>query len=229
MGRARDGLVVGASRVVAVGGVVALVGALPWLSGRSPEYTILRARYADLEATPEALASVRAQLGLDRGPLAVSLDWLAGVVRGDLGTSWISGRPVLPGTLAALGVSLTLMAFAIAVAVGVAALLCAPALRDATRGRRARGSGALAAALTALPEFLLATALLVVVAVWLRWAPPSGWDGPANAALPALALGIPAGGLVGRLLADAIQAASAERWVATWAMAGLPPTRIGTC
>ncbi len=58
MGRARDGLVVGASRVVAIGGVVALVGALPWLSGRSPEYTILRARYADLEATPEALAAV---------------------------------------------------------------------------------------------------------------------------------------------------------------------------
>ncbi|WP_228503564.1 ABC transporter permease subunit [Clavibacter phaseoli] len=225
MGRARDGLVVGASRVVAVGGLVALVGALPWLSGRSPEYTILRARYADLEATPEALASVRAQLGLDRGPFAVSLDWLAGVARGDLGTSWISGRPVIHGTLDALGVSLTLMAFAVAVAVVVAALLCAPALRDATRGRRARGSGALAAALTALPEFVLATALLVVVAVWLRWAPPSGWDGPANAALPALALGIPAGGLVGRLLADAIRAASAERWVATWAMAGLPPAR----
>ena len=225
MGRARDGLVVGASRVVAVGGLVALVGALPWLSGRSPEYTILRARYADLEATPEALASVRAQLGLDRGPFAVSLDWLAGVVRGDLGTSWISGRPVIHGTLDALGVSLTLMAFAVAVAVVVAALLCAPALRDATRGRRARGSGALAAALTALPEFVLATALLVVVAVWLRWAPPSGWDGPANAALPALALGIPAGGLVGRLLADAIRAASAERWVATWAMAGLAPAR----
>uniref|UniRef100_UPI00292F4F3D ABC transporter permease n=1 Tax=Clavibacter michiganensis TaxID=28447 RepID=UPI00292F4F3D len=225
MGRARDGLVVGASRVVAIGGVVALVGALPWLSGRSPEYTILRARYADLEATPEALAAVRAQLGLDRGPLAVSLDWLAGVLRGDLGTSWISGRPVLPGTLDALGVSLPLMAFAIAVAVVVAALLCAPALRDATRGRLARGSGTLAAMLTALPEFLLATSLLVVVAVWLRWAPPSGWDGPANAALPALALGIPAGGLIGRLLADAIRSASAERWVATWAMAGLPPAR----
>lgn len=225
MGRARDGLVVGASRVVAVGGLVALVGALPWLSGRSPEYTILRARYADLEATPEALASVRAQLGLDRGPLAVSADWVAGVVRGDLGTSWISGRPVLPGTLAALGVSLTLMAFAFAVAAGIAALLCTPALRDATRGRRASGSGALAAALTALPEFLLATALLVVVAVGLRWAPPSGWDGPANAVLPALALGIPGGGLIGRLLADAIRAASAERWVATWAMAGLHPAR----
>ncbi|OUE25983.1 Nickel transport system permease protein NikB [Clavibacter michiganensis] len=225
MGAARERIVVGASRVVAVGGVVALVGALPWLSGRSPEYTVLRARYADLEATPEALASIRAELGLDRGPLRVSLDWLAGVARGDLGTSWISGRPVLPGTLDALGVSLTLMAFAIAVVLGIAALVCAPALLAATRGRRARGSGAVAAALTALPEFLLATALLVVVAVWLRAAPPSGWDGPANAVLPALALGIPGGGLVGRLLADAIQAASAERWVATWAMAGISPAR----
>ncbi|WP_423919305.1 ABC transporter permease subunit [Frigoribacterium sp. 2-23] len=218
--KAADALVVALSRTVAIGAVVLLVGALPWLSGRSPEYTVLRARYADLEATPEALAAVRAQLGLDRGPVTVVLQWLAGLVRGDAGTSWISGRPVLPGTLAALGVSLTLMAFAVAVVVIVAAVLATPALVAGVRGRPSRGSGALAVTMTALPEFLLAAVLLVVGAVWLGWFPPYGWSGPASAVLPALALGLPGGGLVGRLVSDAVTATSAERWLVTWRSSG---------
>ncbi|MWV48081.1 ABC transporter permease subunit [Rathayibacter sp. VKM Ac-2803] len=218
---------VGVSRTVAIAGVVLLIGVLPWLSGRSPEYTVLRARYADLEATPEALASVRAELGLDRGPVAVLLDWAAGLLRGDAGTSWVSGRPVLPGTLEALSVSLTLMGFAVVVAAVIAAALCLPTLRSGLRGRQVRGSGVLGASLTALPEFLLASALLIVCSVWLRWLPPYGWAGLEYAVLPALALGIPAGGLVGRLLSDAIASSFAERWVITWRMAGLSRRRVG--
>lgn len=213
------------SRLAAISAVVLLVGMLPWLSGRSPEYTILRARYADLEATPEALAAVRTELGLDRGPVVVFIDWVAAIFRGDLGTSWISNRPVLPGTLNALGVSVTLMGFAILVAILVSALLCLPSLRAGLRGRRSRGSGVLGATFTALPEFLLASTLLIVCAVWLGWFPPYGWSGLKYAVLPALAMGIPAGGLIGRLLSDAITATFAERWVATWAMAGLSRRR----
>jgi peptide/nickel transport system permease protein len=213
------------SRTIAIAAVVLLVGMLPWLSGRSPEYTILRARYADLEATPAALAAVRTELGLDRGPVVVFIDWVSGLFRGDLGTSWISNRPVLPGTMSALGVSLTLMGFAIIVALLVSVILCIPALRAGMQGRRSRGSGVLGATFTALPEFLLASALLIVFAVWLGWFPPYGWTGLEYAVLPALALGIPAGGLIGRLLSDAITATFAERWVSTWAMAGLPRGR----
>src|SRR3712207_624114 len=90
------------SRTVSLAAVVVLIGALPWLSGNSPEYTVLRARYADREPTPEVLAQIRAELGLDRGPLGVFTDWASGVLAGDLGTSWISGRPVLPGVVQAL-------------------------------------------------------------------------------------------------------------------------------
>ncbi|TFD54480.1 ABC transporter permease subunit [Cryobacterium frigoriphilum] len=221
----RAGALVAGSRVTAISAVVLLVGMLPWLSGRSPEYTILRARYADLEVTPANLEAVRAELGLNRGPFMVFADWVGGVLRGDFGTSWISNRPVLPGTLDALGVSLTLMGFAILVATVVATLLCLPTVRAGLRGRRARGAGAIAATLTALPEFLLAAALLIICAVWLRWFPPYGWTGIQYAVLPALALGVPAGGLIGRLLSDAIAGAFAERWVLTWAMAGFPTWR----
>lgn len=215
-----------ASRVLAFGAMILLIGLLPWLSGQSPEYTILRARYADREATDETLGMIRAELGLDQGPFRIFLNWLGGVVRGDLGTSWISNTPVAPGTLAALGISTTLMAFAVVVATVLAILLCIPTVLRGLAGRPGRGSGALAACFTSLPEFLLATMLLVTGAVWLGWFPPYGWQGIHQAVLPALALGLPAGGLIGRLLADAISMAFAEKWTCTWAMAGAGPVRI---
>ncbi|TNM68189.1 ABC transporter permease subunit, partial [Streptomyces sp. NP160] len=113
-----------------------------------------------------------------------------------------------------------------AVAAVVAALVVVPALRGAVRGEPRRSGGAAAALLTSLPEFLLATALLVVVAVHLRWLPPYGWEGPQHAVLPALALGLPAGGLLGRLLSDAVSSAAAEPWAATWATAGTTRGRL---
>ncbi|WP_455835666.1 ABC transporter permease subunit [Pseudarthrobacter siccitolerans] len=209
-----------ASRTAALLGLVALIGLLPWLSGRGADYTILRARYADREPTPEALAAIRSELGLDQGPVAMLLAWVQAILAGDFGTSWISNTPVLPGVAAALGVSVTLMGFAIAAAVLIALLICGPTVMQGLRQRRRPASGALAAALTSLPEFLLASMLLVAGAVWLRWFPPYGWQGPEYAILPALSLGIPAGGLIGLLLADALRAGFGEKWVATWRLAG---------
>ncbi|WP_205709629.1 ABC transporter permease subunit [Kineococcus siccus] len=215
-------LVRSASRGLTLLGVVVLVGLLPWLSGRDPALTVLRGRSAEQEATPEALAAVREQLGLADGPVRLLGRWAAGVVRGDAGTSWVSGAPVLPGALSALGVSVTLTAFSLAVALAVAVLVVAPALAAVLRGAPRRTTGVVAASLTALPEFLLATTLLVVVAVWWGLLPPYGWTGPASAVLPALAMGLPAGGLVGRLVADAVATSGAEAWVATWTAAGAP-------
>ncbi|GGI90024.1 ABC transporter permease subunit [Pseudarthrobacter scleromae] len=214
------------SRVLALVALVVLIGMMPWLSGRGAEYTILRARYSDREPTPEALAAVRAELGLEQGPLPLFLSWIRGVFAGDLGTSWISNTPVAPGIVSALSVSVTLMAFALAAVAIIALLLCTPAVMDGLQQRRRPASGALSAALTSLPEFLLAAMLLVAGAIWLRWFPPFGWKGPEYAVLPALSLGIPAGGLIGLLASDAIRAGFAEQWVATWRMSGAGPVRL---
>ena len=171
-------------------------------------------------ASPGEAERLRAELGLDRGPWAVFADWAGGLLRGDAGSSWISNRPVLPGMLEAMSVSLTLMGFALAVALVVAAAVVAPALRAGLRGAPTRGSGIAAVALTALPEFLLASVVLVVGSVWLGLFPPYGWSGPQYAVLPALALGLPAGGLIGRLMADAVTATFSEKWITTWRLAG---------
>lgn len=217
-----------ASRVIALLALVLLVGLLPWLSGRGAEYTILRARYADREATAETLAMIRAELGLDDGPVRMFLEWLRDVLTGDLGNSWITNTPVGPGVGAALGVSITLMGFAVMIAVLIALAVCVPALLAGHRRRRGYASGAVAAALTAVPEFLLAAMLLVAGSIWLRWFPPYGWLGLQHAVLPALSLGVPAGGLIGLLLSDSLRAAFGERWVGSWGLAGAGRLKI-TC
>ncbi|MFF6776882.1 ABC transporter permease subunit [Streptomyces sp. NPDC012637] len=211
----------GAARAVALAAVVALVGLLPWLSGRDPALALLRARYAEQEPTPEALAAIRADLGLDAGPSGLLGDWFGRLLHGDLGVSWVSGADVLPSVTAGLGVSLSLMGAALAVALLVGALLAVPVL---VRGRTTGGT--VAAMLASVPEFLLSLTLLVTVGVWLGWLPTSGWAGPAHLVLPALALGVPAGALLGRLVADALPAVLDERWAELWRGAGTGRGRI---
>ncbi|GGX21260.1 ABC transporter permease subunit [Streptomyces lomondensis] len=211
----------GLTRCAGLVAVLAVVGLLPWLSHRDPALTVLRARSAEQEATEEALSAIRADLGLDAGPLSLLGRWAADLLRGDFGTSWVSGHEVLPSVLAGLQVSLGLMGAALAVAVLLAAALVAPVL---VRGRGS--AGAFAAMLAAVPEFLLATVVLLVFGVWLGWLPTSGWQSAEYMVLPALALGVPAGGLLGRLVADALPAVLDERWVELWRGAGVSRARI---
>ena len=223
-GRRLVGALVGATgltRLLCLLAVLTAVGLLPWLSGRDPALTVLRARSAEQEATPEALAAIREDLGLGAGPLSLLRSWASGLLRGDLGTSWVSGTDVLPSVVSGLQVSLSLMGTAFVVALLLACVLVAPVL---VRGRGS--AGAFAAMLAAVPEFLLATVALLVCGVWLGWLPTSGWAGPEYLVLPAIALGVPAGGLLGRLVADALPAVLDERWVELWRGAGVSRARV---
>ena len=214
------------SRLLTLAGIVVLIGMLPWLSGQDPALALLRARSGEQEATAETLNAIRHSLGLDQGPLQLLLNWLTGLLHGDAGNSWVSGRPVLPGMLQATGVSITLMASSALVAFTLAAVLCAPTFRQGLRGQVHRSGGLFAALFTALPEFLLASFLLIVGAVWLQWFPPYGWLGLHYAVLPSLALGIPAGGYLGRIIADALSATFSENWLTTWSVAGVSRRHI---
>ena len=221
-GRLRTGdLVTGISRLLALACLVGLVGMLPWLSGKDPALTILRATSSDREPTPEVLDSIRKSIGIDGGPLHVIGHWLAGAARGDLGRSWVSGTDVGPDAVDAFGVSLSLMAAALGVGVVVAAALVLPALRDGLRGRPRPRGGAASAILISLPEYLLAPILMLVLAVYLRILPPFGWGSPEKVIMPALSLGLPTGGYLGGLVSDAVTATFSERWVATWSTAGI--------
>ena len=222
-GRLRDryDVVTGISRLLALACLVGLVSVLPWLSGKDPALTILRATSSDREPTPEVLESIRRSIGIDGGPLHVIGHWLAGLTRGDLGRSWVSGAAVGPEAVDAFGVSLSLMAAALGVGLVIAAALVLPALRDGLRGRPRTRGGAVSAVLISLPEYLLAPILMLVLAVYLRILPPLGWGSPEKVIMPALSLGLPTGGYLGGLVSDAVTATFSERWVATWSTAGI--------
>ena len=231
-------------RAILATALVCAVGLLPWLSHTDPALTVLKARSAERDPDPDVLAAVRAQLSLDEGPLRLLGQWLGGLPRGDAGRSWISGAEVVPGVLQALGASLLLMGAALAVAVVTAGLVCARTLWQGGRAmvrsggdgsglpgvvgellaRRSGGSGS--AVLAALPEFLTASVLATVVGVQLGWLPALGWYGPRWTVLPALALGLTAGAVMGRLLDDLLPGAFAEPWARAAAARGLSGRRI---
>ncbi|MFJ4077748.1 ABC transporter permease subunit [Streptomyces iakyrus] len=215
-------------RTVLVACLVCGIGLLPWLSRTDPALTVLRARSADRDPDPETLRAIRDQLGLDDGPLRLLGRWLGGLLHGDAGTSWVSGGPVLPGLVPALGVSLLLMAGALAVAAATAAAVCARTLRLGARGRLAdrRPGGTATAVLAALPEFLVASVLVSVIGVQLGWLPALGWYGPQWMVLPSLAVGLPAGAVLGRMLDDLLPGAFAEPWAVAAAARGVPPKSV---
>ncbi|MFF5157442.1 ABC transporter permease subunit [Streptomyces sp. NPDC000348] len=215
-------------RTALAAALVCGIGLLPWLSRTDPALTVLKARSPERDPTPGVLADIRGELGLDSGPFSLLGQWLGGLWRGDAGRSWISGGEVAPDVLRALGASLLLMSVALLVAFVTAALVCARTLRLGPRrlldGRRAGGGGS--AVLAALPEFLVASVLATVVGVHLGWLPALGWYGPRWTVLPALALGLPAGAVLGRLLDDLLPGAFAEPWALATAAQGLPARTV---
>ncbi len=185
------------------------------------------------EAPPEALAELRAQLGLDRPPLLQYLSWLVGVLRGNLGVSLRHGRPVatliaerLPVTLSLATLSLTL-AVLLAMPLGVLA---------AIRQHSALDYGVLvfAQAGLALPSFWIGILLILLFALSWRWLPSGGYvpwgENPLGAlrslAMPVLALGLPVAGVLARLVRASMLEELARDHIRTARAKGLPEAQV---
>ncbi|WCM94891.1 ABC transporter permease [Acidovorax sp. NCPPB 2350] len=122
------------------------------------------------DATPEALAALRAQMGLDVPAPLRYVRWLGGVARGDLGTSVTTQMPVgeliasrLPNSLLLAAVT-AIFSVPIALALGIASAVWRGSWFD-----RIVSTGAVA--VVSVPEFLVATLAVLVFAVQLRWLP----------------------------------------------------------
>jgi peptide/nickel transport system permease protein len=124
---------------------------------------------------PEAVRRAEEQFGFNRPPFERYVDWLVGVARGGLGTSWAVsvGRPVLPLILDALGNTLLLSgtALLLALGIGVAAGVLA-ALRPGSP--LDLGLALVSLLLGGAPAFWLGLVLIVVFAVELAWLPAGG-------------------------------------------------------
>lgn len=149
------------------------------------------------DSRPEALAEIRAEMGLDK-PLPVQYGvWLRDVTRGDLGKSWVSKQSVLglirlklPAT-----VMLTVAALTIALLIAIPAGIVAGAQPHSWLGMAVSTTSLLG---LAIPSFWLGLMLQLLFAVRLGWLPPSGYVEPStdpatalkHLILPSVTLGV---------------------------------------
>ncbi|TIO32265.1 ABC transporter permease [Mesorhizobium sp.] len=181
--------------VIAVTLVFLMVHAVPG----DPAATLLGPR-----ATPEMIAQLHQQMGLDK-PLAVQLlTFFGGLLHGNLGFDLFSQRPVADIVLEQLPYTIELIIVSILWAVAIAVPLgCYSAMR--------RNSvidqvvGVMAVATIAIPSFVMAVYALLIFAVALGWLPAIGagegfGGGLVHLILPAFAIGVGWVGYVSRLV-----------------------------
>ena len=165
-------------------GVLVVVFLLLYVAPGDPVMAMVGER-----ADPETIARLRAELRLDDPLPAQFAHYAGGVLRGDLGRSYITGRPIrddlverFPKTLELAGAAMLLAALC-GITLGVFAARHPGGWMD----RLSLGVAYLG---ISFPVYWIGLILILVFAVQLRWLPPSGFGGLRYLILPALALGM---------------------------------------
>ena len=149
----------------------------------------LAATLAGESASVQEIEDLRRDMGLDRPLVLQYAEWLAGALRGDLGTSYFTQQPVTLlfaeriDVTAALATGALLLAVLVSLPLGILA-----AIRPNTWLDRAVATVALSG--QALPNFWLALMMIVLFGVQLRWLPISGSGTPAHFVMPIVALAV---------------------------------------
>jgi peptide/nickel transport system permease protein len=184
-------------------------------------------------ASPDEIAAVRHQLGLDQPVWLRFGQWVGSAVTGDLGVSFTFNQPVLrviadhyPPTLS---IVLLASAFTVVLAIPLGVLSAVK------RGTQLDSLGmALALLGAAMPEFWTGMVLGLVFAVWLRWVPVAGYQSPTDCVLawlstivlPAAALGLSQVGVMARMLRNGLIDALADAYTTTARAKGLSPRQV---
>lgn len=184
-------------------------------------------------ATPETLANLRAELGLNEPVVNRYLGWLFGVMQGDLGTALSNGQPIGPALGQRLGNTLFLAATAAVIAVPLAVLLGLVSVRYRNRWPD-KAISAVTLATISVPEFLLGYILMFFFAVQWRLFPSLAnvYDGMgfgerlSAIALPALVLVLAVLGHMMRMTRAAILNVMQSAYIETAELKGLRPFAI---
>lgn len=185
------------------------------------------------QATPENLAALRHDMGLDQPLWWRYLSWLGHVLQGDLGRSFRTGQTVLQAVSERIPVSLELMLMAefIGLLIGVPLAIACAARAGGAFDRFMTGS---AFAMLSMPSFLVAILLIYLFAVELHWLPATGYvpfteEPLANLrffVLPALTLALAEWPGIMRVLRSDMIATLQEDYIALARAKGLKPSRI---
>ena len=154
--------------------------------------------------TPEAIAQVTEQYGLDEPLVVQYATYLGNLATGDLGQSPALKRSVVDAITAAIGPTMQLIVSILV----LAWLIALMTVSDRRRRTQSRPSAPGWRPSSPLPQFWLGLMLLVLFAFDLAWFPVSGGSGLGALVLPALALAIPLAGFIGQVTRDVFE----RRW-----------------
>ena len=200
-------------------GVATLVFALIHLVPGDPAQSMLGE-----SASPDEIARLRTTLGLDKPLLAQYRAYLAGVARGNLGTSYRFGTPVTQeirkrlADTAILAVSAMAVAIVFAIPLGIVAAVFRGRLPD-------HAAMTLALAGISMPSFWLGPLLAILFAVRLGWLPVSGSGTPAHLVLPAVTLGTALSAILARMTRSSVIEELRELYVMAARARGLSRSR----
>jgi peptide/nickel transport system permease protein len=185
------------------------------------------------QATPDKVAALRHDMGLDQPVLWRYLSWLGHVLQGDFGRSFRTGQTVLQVVSERLPISLELMLLAelAALAIGIPLAIACAVRSGSAFDRFMTGT---AFSMLSVPAFLAAILLIYLFAVELRWLPATGYvpfneDPIGNLrcfVLPALTLALGEWPVLMRVLRSDMIATLQEDYIAMARAKGLKPSRI---
>lgn len=183
-------------------------------------------------ATPEAVAELEAQYGLDEPPLIRYLDWVGGMLAGDFGTSYVTGAPITPVIADSVQVTGILVVCSIALAVLIAVPLGTFAALEQRSWIGVTISG-LSQIGIAVPNFLAAIILVMIFSLGLGWFPSQGWMAPieglggflARLVLPVVSLALVQAAILTRYVRSAVLDVMREDYIRTARAKGLTRTR----
>lgn len=205
--------------VVLVGVTVASFLFLQWLPGDPAEL------YAGEGATDAEIAALRQRMGLDAPVWAQVAGYAHRLAHGDLGDSLRSGRPVseeirarLPATLSLACIAL-LISGSIAIGLGIVTSV-------APRSVWSRVSDWTSLSILAIPVYWLGILFILIFAVTLGWAPPSGDESLRHLLLPGTALGLHTGAATARVLSASLADALDRAYTQTARGKGLGERRV---
>ncbi|MCC8428562.1 ABC transporter permease [Reyranella aquatilis] len=184
-------------------------------------------------ATPQDIAGLRADLGLDRPMLVRYFDWLGSALSGDLGRSYRNGEPVAQAIIDRLPVSLQLMVMAQVIALGIAIPVALLSVRK-PGGIFDRISASAAFGFLAMPNFMLGIVLIYLFSVSFDLLPATGftpmseglWDNFESMILPSLTLGLIEWTVLMRVLRSDLLTTLKEDFILLARVKGLSPWRV---
>lgn len=176
-------------------------------------------------ATPKEVAERRAQLGLDDPLLVQYARYLLDLIRGDLGQSWLHGRPVGQMILEQLPPTIELSLAAIATGVGLGL-----GLGILAAVRRGTWLDTFATTLAVLglstPTYWSGLLAILLFSLQLGWLPATGEGDLRHLVLPALVLGFTLSGSIARLVRARVVEVMGEQFVLAARARGLPSRRV---